>query len=147
MPAVKRWRWPALAWGWRPFEPKPALGPRRVDDYLAGLPPAQREVADRLRQIVHAAAPQASEGFKWGRPVYEQNGPLCCFEAHELHVSFGFWRGAQLPSAAGVLDGQGETMAHIELQSLADIQPATLKKLVREAVELNAQRGDPTRRP
>jgi hypothetical protein len=136
------------ALGWRSRKRKAApMTHNRVDDYLDSLAPLQRELAAALRQLVRTAAPQATEAFKWSQPVYEQNGPLCWIKAHKAHVSFGFWRGRQLPSADGVLEGTGVKMAHIKLRSADDLQPATLKKLVREAVALNAERGDPTRNP
>lgn len=117
----------------------------RVDGYFDGLDPAQAAVARALRQLVTAAAPQAVETFKWSQPVYEQGGPLCWIKAHKGHVTLGFWRGMQLPSGAGIVEGSGQKMGHLKVRSVADIQPVRLKTLVREAVALNQQRGDPTR--
>ena len=53
----------------------------------------------------------------------------------------------QLPSAPGLIEGRGDKMGHLKLRTLADLKPAVLKKLVREAVRLNRERGDPTRKP
>ena len=77
--------------------------------------------------------------------MFEQNGPLCWIKAHKAHVTLGFWRGLQLPSGAGVIEGSGQKMGHLKLRSAADLQPALIRKLVREAVALNREHGDPTK--
>jgi hypothetical protein len=117
----------------------------RVDDYLDRLDPTQAALAQALRQLVRAAAPRAVETFKWAQPVFEHGGPLCWIKAHKGHVTLGFWRGKQLPSGAGVIEGSGQKMGHIKVRSAAEIQPTRLKALIREAVALNVQLGDPTR--
>jgi hypothetical protein len=120
---------------------------KRVDDYIAGLAAPQRALAEALRALVEAGAPQAALRFKWSQPVFELGGPLCWIKAHKAHVTLGFWRGRQLPSAAGVIEGSGEKMGHLKLRSGAELRPALVSKLVREAVALNRERGDPTRNP
>jgi hypothetical protein len=121
------------------------MSTQRVDDYIARLDPAQRALATTLRELVRAAVPQATEAFKWSQPVFEQAGPICWIKAHKAHVTLGFWRGMQLPSGAGVIEGSGDKMGHIKLRAASDIRPPLFKKLLREAVALNAERGDPTK--
>lgn len=120
---------------------------KSVDDYLATLNDEQRAIALALRTLVHAAAPGASEAIKWSQPVFEVGGPVCWIKAHKGHVTLGFWRGMQLPSGPGLIEGSGDKMGHVKLRTHADVKPALLKKLVREAVQLNRERGDPTRKP
>jgi hypothetical protein len=120
---------------------------KTVDDYLATLDDDQRAIAEALRALVRTAAPGASEAIKWSQPVFEAGGPMCWIKAHKGHVTLGFWRGMQLPSASGLIEGSGDKMGHIKLRSQADLKPAVLKRLVREAVQVNRERGDPTRKP
>jgi hypothetical protein len=54
-------------------------------------------------------------------------------------------RGMQLKGGKGVIEGSGSKMEHLKLRSPGDIKPALIKKLVREAVALNREMGDPTR--
>ncbi|KPL18422.1 MAG: hypothetical protein AMJ93_13865, partial [Anaerolineae bacterium SM23_84] len=63
------------------------------------------------------------------------------------HVNFGFWRGAQLDDPSGLLQSGGKKMGHVRIDSLEDIRPDVFKTLVRQAVELNRQHGDPSRGP
>jgi hypothetical protein len=46
---------------------------------------------------------------------------------------------------AGVLEG-GDRMKHVKIKSPAALQRATMAAYVREAVELNRAKGDPTKR-
>jgi hypothetical protein len=121
-----------------------ALG-RTVDDYVAGLTGFHADAAKRARSILRAAAPKAVESIKWGQPVYESNGPFAYFRAHAKAVNLGFWRGADLPDPKGLLVGDGDRMKHLKLTS-ATFDEAAVGALVRAAVKLNAERGDPTKR-
>jgi hypothetical protein len=116
-----------------------------VDDYIAQLSGWQAEAANQLRALVREAAPDADEAIKWSQPVYSSNGPFCYFKAFKKHINFGFWRGTQLTDPAGLLQSGGKKMAHVRIASLDDIQADVFKGLVREAVKLNLEHGDPSR--
>lgn len=120
---------------------------KRVDEYLGGLETSQRSLAESLMGLVQAAAPEAALAFKWSQPVFELHGPLCWVKAHKAHVTLGFWRGLQLPSREGVIEGSGDKMGHLKVRDVSDIRPALIRKLVREAMLLNRERGDPTKNP
>jgi hypothetical protein len=117
-----------------------------VDDSVARFGGWQKEVTTALRKIMRTAAPAATESIKWGRPVYEHHGPFAYLKAFTARVNFAFWRGAELPDPNGALTGGGGRMRHVTLFCPADINPKVLTELVRAAVKLNEQRGDPTKR-
>jgi hypothetical protein len=117
-----------------------------VDDYVTRLTGWKREVATALRKIIRTAAPKATESIKWAQPVYEHNGPFAYIKAFATGINFGFWRGAELPDPKGALKGGGDRMRHVKLFGTADVNPKVLADLVRAAVKLNEQRGDPTKR-
>jgi uncharacterized protein YdhG (YjbR/CyaY superfamily) len=59
-----------------------------MDEYLAGVPAAQRVALEKLRRAVHAAAPGAEEGFSYGLPAFRWNGrPLVAFGAWAEHCA------------------------------------------------------------
>jgi hypothetical protein len=125
------------------------VSPRRedsVDDYIAGLEGWQAEVVAALRALVRAAAPKATEAIKWGQPVFEDVGPFAYIKAFRNHVNFGFWRGNDLPDAAGLLRSSGTRMGHVKIEGPTDLPRPALTKLVRQAVALNHREGDPTKR-
>jgi hypothetical protein len=118
-----------------------------VDDYVANkLNADQAEIVNSLREIVRAAAPKATESIKWGQPVYEENGPFAYIKSSKSHIAFGFWRGAELADPNGMLVGEGERMKHVKIASMKDIQKKQLQAFVKEALKLNREKGDPTRR-
>ncbi|HEY1959057.1 MAG TPA: DUF1801 domain-containing protein [Polyangiaceae bacterium] len=116
-----------------------------VDEYVSKVVPWQRTVIEKLRNVVKAAAPSASESIKWGQPVYEHKGPFSYIKAHATHVNFGFWRGAELDDPKRVLQGEGERMRHVRILETHALDELTLAALVKQAVALNDKKGDPTR--
>jgi hypothetical protein len=120
-----------------------------VDDYIAALDPARRATAERLRAVLRSAAPEATESIKWAQPVYQSNGPFAALKAFPKHVTLTFWRGAALAESAdptGVLAGEGDRMRHVRFQSADDVPGAALTEIIRAAVRMNAELGDPTKR-
>ena len=117
-----------------------------VDDYLAALPDDRRETAQALRAAILSADPDARESIKWGQPVFDVNGPIVALKAHTRHVTLTFWRGAALDDPDGILDGEGDRMRHARFTSADAVPTATVQALVRQAVALNRELGDPTTR-
>ena len=105
----------------------------------------QAEMVERLLRLARAAAPEASVTIKWAQPVFEQNGPFAWIKPAKAHVTFGFWRGAELSDKRGALEG-GDRMKHLKIAGPDALDEALLTAFVREAVALNVAKGDPTRR-
>ena len=98
-----------------------------------------------LRSIEHAA-PEAKASVKWAQPVFEHQGPFAFFKAYGNHINLGFWRGAELQDEHGILQGEGERMRHMSIQRPEDFKPQYVEALVRQAIALNEEHGDPTRK-
>jgi uncharacterized protein YdhG (YjbR/CyaY superfamily) len=59
-----------------------------MDDYLNGLPPAQKAALARVRAVVEGVAPEAEEGVSYGMPAFLYAGrPLLGFRAAQSHLS------------------------------------------------------------
>jgi hypothetical protein len=127
----------------------PKVSPLRgmaVDDWVKEKTTGwQATIVRRLLAIARNAAPEATLAIKWGQPVLEQGGPLAFIKVAKAHVTFGFWRGAELADPRKLLDG-GERMRHVKITEAAPLDEASLGAFVREAVRLNRDKGDPTRR-
>ncbi|HWB77510.1 MAG TPA: DUF1801 domain-containing protein [Nannocystaceae bacterium] len=117
-----------------------------IEQYFATLLPAYKPIAARLDALVRATVPGVTASIKWGQPVYEKNGPMIWAKAFAKHFGFGFWRGAELPDPAGVLEGSGDRMRHVKLRSTSDIDEKVLRALIQAAANANAKKGDPTKR-
>lgn len=117
-----------------------------VDDYVAKVPPALRDVAAELRRVILAAAPDATESIKWGQPVYDAGGPFAALKAYPRWITLTFWRGAALPDPEGLLEGEGDRMRHARFATLSEVRAEAIMELVRAALAMNRELGDPTRR-
>ncbi|WP_293851373.1 DUF1801 domain-containing protein [Steroidobacter sp.] len=119
----------------------PAANP---DAYVAALTGWQRAIVEGLREAVRRAA-KLEEVVKWGHLVYFSNGPALLIRAEESRVLFGFWRGQRLRDISPALKAGGKyEMAKIELREGMSVPAATVRKLVRQAVTLNEELGNPT---
>ncbi|MDE3104460.1 MAG: YdeI/OmpD-associated family protein [Acidobacteriota bacterium] len=78
----------------------------RVDAYIEAAAPFAQPILSHLRQLVHQAAPQASETIKWGMPFYLQHNIIVAhMAAFKQHCAFGFWG----PEMKAVLTADGLT--------------------------------------
>jgi hypothetical protein len=118
---------------------------RTVEGYIAGLPDWQAEIVTAVRKLILDAAPDAKESIKWAQPVYENVGPFAYIKAFKNAVNFGFWRGADLQDPKGLLQGSGEKMRHIKLTNPDQVQPQEFENLIKQALSLNLEKGDPTK--
>jgi uncharacterized protein YdhG (YjbR/CyaY superfamily) len=62
--------------------------PETIDEYIAG---AAKEVQTKLREMrecIRAAAPEATEGLKWGMPAFFYRRILVTFAAYKNHIGF-----------------------------------------------------------
>jgi hypothetical protein len=119
----------------------PAASP---DAYVAALRGWHRNTVAELRAAIRAAA-RLDEVIKWGNLVYLGEGPVLMIRAEGERVLLGFWRGQRLREIEPRLRPGGKyEMATLELRSGDRIAPATVKRLTRAAVELDARLGDPT---
>jgi hypothetical protein len=119
----------------------PAASP---DAYVLALDGWRREIVEALRATVRAAA-TLEEVVKWGHLVYFANGPVLLIRAEDNRVLFGFWRGQRLRDIEPALKPGGKyELAIMELREGMKVKPATVRRLTKAAVALNATMGNPT---
>lgn len=117
-----------------------------VDDWAKKLTGWQADALKIIRALVTRHAPDATLQMKWGQPVWEHNGPFAWLRPAAKHVSFGFWRGAELNDPDGHLEGEGDRMRHLKMTSAADLKALPIEGFLKQAVALNGTNGDPTKR-
>ncbi len=77
-----------------------------VDDYLDGLPAAQKAAFERVREVVVAAAPEVEEGTSYGMPAFLYAGrPLLGFRAAKQHLSLFPFSPAAIEAVKHRLEG------------------------------------------
>lgn len=121
------------------------MAAKTVDEYINSLDGWKKDVAAQVRGIVTAAAPEAKESIKWAQAVYEANGPFAYIRAFKNSVNFGFWRGVDIDDPQDLLQGSGEKMRHVKLTGLSDVDEEAFAAFVKQAVQLNLEKGDPTK--
>jgi hypothetical protein len=115
------------------------------DAYVAALDGWRRDLVEKLRKTVRAAA-ELEEVIKWSHLVYFHNGPVLLIRAEEERVLFGFWRGKRLIEIEPRLKPGGKfELATVDLREGMTIKPAIVRQLTKEAVALNQKLGDPTK--
>ena len=123
---------------------KKSLPAANPDAYVAALAGWRRRCVEQLRASITAAA-TLEEVIKWGNIVYLANGPVLMIRAEDERVLLGFWRGQRLRDVEPRLRPGGKyEMATVELREGNDIEPATVRRLVLDALKLSDRLGDPT---
>jgi hypothetical protein len=76
----------------------------RVDAYLDPLPAWQREIFERVRDLVHEADPGVEETIKRSvQPYFVLDGNICAFLAAKDHVNVFLYDGAIVPDPDGII--------------------------------------------
>lgn len=82
-----------------------------------------RGCGDDVRELLHDGHPTACVG----------DAAFCYVNAFTSHVNVGFFRGAELPDPAGLLEGTGKLMRHVKLRPDRDIDADALAALIEAA--------------
>jgi hypothetical protein len=107
---------------------------RAVDDWMSQGPVELRSIArqwfvqmrecgDDVRELLHDGHPTACVG----------DAAFGYVDAFKDHVNVGFFRGADLPDAGGLLQGTGKSMRHVKLVPGRTVDEAALRELIRAA--------------
>ncbi|SEM35074.1 hypothetical protein SAMN04515666_11093 [Bosea lupini] len=115
------------------------------EDYIAQLDGWRLKAVEALRAAVKAAAP-LDERIKWTHLVYFSNGPVLLIRAEAERVLFGFWRGKRLRHIEPRLKPGGKfELATMVLRAGDAVDTKIATELVRAAVDLNRELGDPSK--
>jgi hypothetical protein len=116
---------------------------QRISDYIAGVTDWRGKMLTRIRKLVHEATPDIIEEWKWGSPVWSQNGMICSASAFKDHVKINFFKGASLEDPQGLFNAGLEAKATraVDFNEGDQIDEAALKDLIRAAVAHNMAGG------
>lgn len=99
-----------------------------VEDYIGKQPSPQKEICQRLRNIILKTSPNIKEEMKLGVPWYEGKFYIVALKDH---VNLGFSIKGLSKEETNLFAGSGKTMKVIEVHSLADINEAKIVKLLK----------------
>ena len=117
----------------------------RVDAYIERQAEFARPILRHLREVVHAACPDAEETLKWSMPTFMyKKEMLAGMAAFKQHATFGFWRGSLIVGKGDEpMSGMGQFG---RLNSIDDLPPRKeLEALVRKAMRLTDEGVKPPR--
>ena len=107
----------------------------RIDAYIAKAAPFARPILEKVRERVHAAAPEAEETMKWSSPGFTIDGKiLLMMAAFKAHAALNFWRGQEIGDGnpkAGAMGQFGRLASEADLPSDSE-----LDALIQEAAAL-----------
>lgn len=104
------------------------------------------ETLAHVRQLIHDAAPDIQEEWKWekpkspGTPVWSHDGGVCTGESYKQVVKLTFFRGASLKDPKKLFNSslEGNTRRAIDLHEGEKSNESAFKQLIRAAVEANS---------
>jgi hypothetical protein len=107
---------------------------------VAKATPAMAEIAHAARALIADVLPgvtevpwakQGTAGYGVGPKKMSQH--FAYLAAMKAHVNLGFMYGADLDDPAGLLQGSGKAMRHVELRSLDDVKRPEVRALLTAA--------------
>ena len=116
----------------------------RVDAYLDDLPTWQREICQRVRDLVHEADPEVSETIKRTvQPYFVLDGNICALLAARDHVNVFLYDGAIVPDPERIITaGHGnETARTVGLHRDDLINERALLAMFRQIIANNRAGG------
>jgi hypothetical protein len=113
-----------------------------IDQRIQDLGDWRGKTLAKVRALIHAAAPQVVEEWKWmGTPVWSHDGILCTGESYKSHIKLTFLKGAALPDPSGLFNSslEGNARRAIDIHEGDTLNEAAFKKLIQAAVVLNLE--------
>src|SRR5438552_12435979 len=114
-----------------------------VDDYIASLPPWQRDVAERVRRLVHEADPEVQEVVERRvQPYFVLNGNICALLGAKDHLNIFIYDPIVLDPEGIINQGQGNLTARaIQVRQGETINTRALLNLFKAIIANNRAGG------
>src|SRR5437899_12310468 len=112
--------------------------PKTIDEYLASVNANHRDALQKIREAIHAVAPNAKECISYGIPAFRLDGrALVFFGAWANHCSFYPGSSKTLKNFRGDLRGFQITKGTIRFSSDNPLPTTLVKKLVKARMAEN----------
>jgi len=107
-----------------------------VDEYIkAKVPPEHLEMLRRLRELMRATAPEASEVISYGVIMWRGKHGLWVINPTKKGLTLSFSKGASFDDPYRLLTGAGKVAKTIWLERSSDINEEALKYYIGQALE------------
>ena len=123
-----------------------AVASENITERIQDLGDWRGETLARVRRLIHDAAPEIQEEWKWekatspGTPVWACDGGVCTGESYKQVVKLTFFRGASLPDPQKLFNSslEGNTRRAIDIREGEKLDEVAFKELIRSAVAANS---------
>jgi hypothetical protein len=112
---------------------------RQIDKHIKELGDWRGKLLARLRKLILDTAPELTEEWKWGSPVWSYKGNVVSGGAFKDHVKLNFFRGASLKDPKRLFNAglEAKVSRGIDFAKDSKVDERALKELIREAVRAN----------
>jgi hypothetical protein len=121
-----------------------ALSPsQEIDKFINDLTDWRGKWIKQFRSLILKTAPEVTEEWKWGVPVWACKGNVVASGVFKDHVKLNFFKGASLPDPKKLFNAGLEAKATraIDIAESDKVDEAALKELIRAAVDFNVSGG------
>ena len=106
---------------------------KEVTEFIKNTEKEQQGLLTVLRDLIIKAVPEATEQFKWSRPVYAADKDFCYLKTAKNHINLGFFNFEKIEDPEGLLGGTGKQMRHIKISTKEDIKVEVFTKMLQQA--------------
>jgi hypothetical protein len=121
-----------------------ALAPsQEIDKFINDLTDWRGKWIERFRTLILKTAPEVTEEWKWGVPVWAYMGNVVASGVFKDHVKLNFFKGSSLSDPKGLFNAGLEAKATraIDIGEGDKLDEFALKDLIRAAVDFNKAGG------
>ena len=106
-----------------------------VTKFIENSPDNQVKILVELRKLIFSIAPDASEQFKWSRPVYALEKDFCYLATTKNHVTLGFFEFNKINTNGHLIEGTGKSMRHVKISETMEITSFQINKMIEEVLK------------
>lgn len=115
--------------------------PKTFDEYLTGISDDKRNALEKLRKIIHSAAPGAEEYISYGLAAFKHNGrPLVALGASQTHCALYLMSGTTVKAHEKELAKYDTSKGTIRFQPRKPLPATLVRKLVRSRISENERK-------
>ncbi len=112
---------------------------QEIDKFIKELTDWRGKWIAHFRELILKTAPEVTEEWKWGVPVWAYKGNVVASGVFKDHVKLNFFKGASLKDSKKLFNAGLEAKATraIDFTEESKLDESALKELILQAVELN----------
>jgi hypothetical protein len=116
---------------------------QQIDNFIKELTDWRGKWIAQFRALILKTAPEVTEEWKWGVPVWSYKGNVIASGVFKDHVKLNFFKGASLSDSKHLFNAGLDAKATraIDISEGDKIDQTALKELIRAAVEFNKTGG------